>query len=114
MVQSLNDKKYQYFGSERAFYSGIQDIGSTTAWTFLSFSGTNTGFGTAGNEKSQRIAIVSSGTSYLEWSLISGTNAVAQAGEVWNGNSITQDGVNVSGLWIRTKAASQKSQIWAW
>ena len=109
--QSIRDKEYQYFGSDRVYYSGLGDVGSATAWTFVNFSGTNTGFGTAGNERSQRFAITSSGTSFMQWSYNSG---ITLAGEVWNGNAITQDGVNVSGVWLRTNATGQKCQVWSW
>ena len=111
MANNLQDKKFFYFGSDRVYYSGVP-IGSTVAYTFLGFSGTNTGFGTHGNESSNRIMISSSGTSYVQWSYTeSGTKP---AGEVWGGNSATLDGVHKSGLWFRSNAASQAFQLWAW
>lgn len=108
--QSLRDKQYQFYGSDRVFYSGL-NVGSTTAWSFYGFSGTNTGMGTAGNEVCNKFAIVSSGTSFVEWSYNSGTTL---AGEIYNGQAVTMDGVNVSGIWLRSNIASQKVQVWSW
>jgi len=110
MVQGLKDKKYQYFGSNRVYYSGVP-IGSTIAWSWVGFSGTNTGFGPHGNTENQRVALVSSGTSVMQWSYNSGLSI---AGELFGGDSFTQDGVNVSGLWVRSSVASQKFRLWAW
>ena len=108
-AQSLSDKKYQYFGSSRNYYTG-STIGSTSTWTFFNFSGTNTGFGPANNVLSNRITLVASGTSLIEWSYNSGAST---AGILW-GDAFAQDGVNVSGLWIRSNAATQVFRLWAW
>lgn len=108
----LRDKQYQYFGSNRIFYSGIT-LGSTTAYSFIAFSGTNTKFGAAGNELSNRLSLAASGTSFFQWAYVSGT-APPVTGELWGGNTITQDGIHLSGLWMRSKSASQVLQIWAW
>ena len=109
--QDSASKKDQYFGSARDFYIG-STVGSTSAWTFFNFSGTNTGFGTANNILSNRFAIRSSGTSFIQWSINSGTTL---SGELYGTNAtFTKDGVNVSGVWVRTNTASQGFQIWAW
>lgn len=108
----LKDKQYTYYGSTKGYYSGLA-VGSTAAWAFVDFSGTTTGFGTASNELSNRISIVSSGTSYVEWALGSAAT-MPQAGEIWAGNGFTQDGVHVSGVWVRSDTASQAIQMWAW
>ena len=108
--QSLSDKKYQYYGSYRNFYSGC-GLGSTAAWAFLNFSGTNTGFGAANNVLANRYALVSSGNSFIQWSWNSG---ITLGGELYGGQAFTQDGVNASGVWIRSNAASQLVKMWAW
>ena len=110
MVQSLSDKQHNYFGSDRFFYSGAT-LSSGTAWTFVNFSGTNTGFGTHGNEESNRMILATSGTSYMQFSFDSGTSL---HGELYGGDNITLDGVRKSGLWIRTNATTQVLQVWAW
>ena len=112
-MTTLIDKQFQFFGSDRVYYSGLA-VGSTTKWTFVDFSGTDTGFGTAGNERCHKLTVVSSGTSFVQWSYVSGPNAVQLAGEVWNGNAISMDGVNVSGIWVRSDTAAQSAQVWAW
>ena len=110
MVQSIRDKQFNYYGSTRGYYSGIS-LGSTAAWSFAHFSGTNTGFGTASNEESNRIILASSGTSFAQWSYNSGLTI---AGEVYGGDTITLDGIQQSGLWVRSNAASQLVQVWGW
>jgi len=109
-LQGLKDKKFQYYGSDRTFYSGI-GLGSTVTWNFLGFSGTNTGFGAASQELSQRFAIASSGTSYMQWSWNSGLTV---GGEVYPSDAVTLDGINQSGVWLRSNAASQLVRVWAW
>ena len=109
-MEGLKDKTWNYHGSDKSYYSGIT-INSGTSWQFINFSGTFTGFGTESNERNHRFAIVSSGASYMEWSY---NNGSSQAGEVWNGNAITQDGVNISGVFLRSKTDAQKVQVFAW
>ena len=110
MVQGIRDKQFNYYGSSRGFYSGL-GLGSTAAWSFVNFSGTNTGFGTAGNEESNRIMLASSGTSFAQWSYNSGLTI---AGEVYGGDTATLDGVHQSGLWVRSKSAGNLVQVWGW
>ena len=109
-LQSLSDKQHNYFGSQKMFYLG-STTGSTSTWAFVNFSGTDTGFGAHGNDTSNRFLLASSGTSFVQWSWNSGTTL---AGELYGGANITQDGVNRSGVWLRTNVASQGWQIWAW
>lgn len=110
MSQSWQDKQMQYHGSARMFYSGCP-LNSGTAWNWVGFSGTNTGFGAHGNEESQRFAIASSGNSIGQLSFDSGTSIHAH---MYPSDSLTFDGLNRSGCWIRTDAASQHFRIWAW
>ena len=110
MVQSLTGKQHNYFGSTRGYYSGL-GLGSTTAWSFVNFSGTNTGIGTQGNTEANRLIIASSGTSFAQFSYNSG---LTLAGEVYGGDTITLDGVSQSGIWIRSNSASQLVQVWGW
>lgn len=110
MVQGLKDKKFQYFGSARTYYSGLT-LGSTIAWSWIDFSGTDTGFGAHGITENQRFAIVSSGTSFMQWSWNSGASL---GGELFGADSVTLDGINRSGVWLRSNAASQKVRLWAW
>lgn len=113
--QSLSDKKYQYFGSQRSYYTG-STIGSTIKQVWFDFSGTNTGFGTANNLLSQRIILAASGgnTAPIEWSFVSGISGTVFAGAAWPGEVFTMDGVNQSGIWVRTSAADQVFRVWAW
>lgn len=110
MPQGLSDKKYQYFGSDRSFYSGCA-LNSGTAWAWAGFSGTNTGFGAHGNELSQRFGIASSGTSVAQWSFDSGTSI---NGDLYQAEALVFDGVNRSGVWLRTSADSQVIRVWGW
>jgi len=112
MVQGLRDKQYQYFGSNRSFYSGCS-MNSGTAYLYVGFSGTNTGFGTASNELSQRIALASSGVSTAEWAFNSGTDAFPD-GALYGNEALTFDGVNQSGLWLRSNADNSKVRVWGW
>lgn len=110
--QDSTSKRDNYFGSSRAFYTG-STVGSTAAWTFINFSGTNTGFGTANNLLANRFLIAGSNTSFIQWSWNSG---VALAGELGPTTikEVYQDGINASGVWIRSNVATQIIQIWAW
>jgi hypothetical protein len=110
-AQSLSDKEYRYFGSDRIFYSGVTP-GSTTAYAFINFSGTNTGFGPANNVLNQRVTIVASGGNAraVDFMFRSGTNS----GELWAGESFTMDGVNFSGVWVRSSEATAQARVWAW
>ena len=111
--QTMSDKRYQFYGSNRVYYSGVP-LGSTTAWYWINPSGTDKGFGTNNNILCNRIQLVSSGTSVMQWSYNSGLTI---AGDLWGGNATSQDGVNVSGLWVRSDvgaASSQKFQAWFW
>ena len=110
MAQGLQDKKYQYYGSDRMFYSGCP-LSSGTAWSWVGFSGTNTGFGPHGNTESQRFAIACSGNSVGQLSFNSGTSIHAH---LYPADSLTFDGVNRSGCWLRTDVASQLFRVWAW
>ena len=110
LVQSLSDKNWNYHGSDRFFYSGVS-VNSGTAWSFVNFSGTSTGFGVHGREECNRMILASSGTSIVQWSFNSGTDI---HGELWAGDNISMDGVQKSGLWVRASSASQGLQIWAW
>ncbi|MFA5133014.1 MAG: hypothetical protein WC444_06835 [Candidatus Paceibacterota bacterium] len=109
-MQGLQDKKYQYFGSDRMFYSGCP-LNSGTAWNWVDFSGTNTGFGTHGNTECQRFALASSGTSVGQLSFNSGTSFHA---DIFPNDSLTFDGVNRSGCWLRSNTDSQVVRVWAW
>ena len=113
MAQGLRDKQYQYFGSNRNFYSGCS-LSSGTAYLYVPFSGTTTGFGTASNELSQRIAIASSGVSTAEWTFTSGTTAPFPHGAIYGNEALTFDGVNHSGLWLRSNADNSKVRVWGW
>lgn len=110
MVQAWQDKQYMYHGSNRMFYSGCP-LNSGAAWNWVGFSGTNTGFGTHGNTESQRFAIASSGNSVGQLSFNSGTSIHS---DIYESDSLTMDGVNRSGCWIRSNSASQLFRIWAW
>mgnify|MGYP001601850230 CR=1 FL=1 len=112
--QSLSDKKGNYFGSDRQYYSGLVP-GSTSTFNWIDFSGTNTGFGTANNVLSQRWQIVASGGNarIIDWSWLSGTTPYIQ-GTVIPGEAITQDGVSRSGVWIRSSESTAQVRVWAW
>lgn len=110
-MAGLRDKQYKYYGSNRNFYSGCS-LASGTAYLYVGFSGTTTGFGTASNELSQRIAIASSGVSTGEWSL-RGTGTFPD-GAVYAGEALTFDGVETSGLWIRSNADNSVVRVWGW
>lgn len=110
IVQSLSDKQHNYFGSARVYYSGVA-LGSTAAWNWVGFSGTNTGFGTHGNEECNRMTLAGSGNSICQWSFNSGASL---AGELFGGDAFALDGPRVSGLWMRSSSASQLVQLWAW
>lgn len=109
-VQDFRERQKEYFGSQRNFYLA-SGIGSTSTWAFVNFSGTNTGFGQANNVVSNRIQIVSSGTSFVQYSFGSG---VQVDGELYGGETQSRDGTSVSGLWLRSNASSQGYKIWAW
>ena len=109
-AQSLSDKKYQYYGSSRMFYSGLA-IGSTTAWTTVVWSGTTTGFGLQNNVLSQRMMIIGSGASIIEWSFDGGTT---RHGTTFGSEILQFDGINKSGIDIRSNAATQVARIWVW
>lgn len=108
-TQHLEDKKYQYFGSNR-FFAVEQSLGSTSAYTFITFSGTNSGFLAEGLELSQRTGVASSGTSVAEITPFSG----GQVLPIYGRDALVFDGLNLSGLWIRSNAASQVIRITAW
>lgn len=110
--QHLRDKQERYFGNhERNFYIGSV-IGSTSAWTYINFSGTNTGFGPANQVLSNRFIIANSGTSFIQWSWNSGTTV---HGELYrNPDGLAMDGISASGVWVRSNAATQGFRIWAW
>jgi len=109
-MQGLQDKKYMYYGSDRMFYSGCP-LNSGTAWNYVDFSGTNTGFGTHGNTECQRFSILSSGASIAQLSFNSGTSIHA---DIYAADSLTMDGVNRSGCWLRSSADTQVVRVWAW
>lgn len=110
-VQDSSAKRDQYFGSFRNYYSGLIP-GSTSAYTFIGFSGTNTGFGTANNILSNRITIVASGGNAraIDFQIISGI----LGGEMYPGEAFARDGVSVSGIWIRSSEATGQVRIWGW
>lgn len=110
MPQAWQDKQFQYHGSARMFYSGCP-LSSGTAWNWVNFSGTNTGFGTHGNEECQRMMIACSGNSLGQLSFNSGTS---MHGDLYPADDLSFDGVNRSGCWLRTNANSQLFRIWAW
>ena len=110
MVSSLTGRQFNYFGSDRWFYSGLS-VGSSTSWAFVNFSGLNSGFGSHSHEEGARFMINSSGTSVCQWSWDSG---VSIAGEVWAGDAATFDGVARSGVWIRAASVSQGIQLFYW
>ena len=114
--QSINDKKYRYFGSSRMFYSGLS-LGSTPTYSYVSFSGTNTGFvlesTNTTDSLSQRFALASSGTSSADWTWTSGTDAFPH-GTIYGGEAFVFDGVNRSGLWVRSSSAGNVIRVWAW
>lgn len=109
MVQGLSDKQWRYFGSPRGYYSGLS-LGSTAAWSWFGWSGTNTGFGSHGDEECQRVMIASSGNSYAQWSWNSG---VSIGGELYSAEAYSFDGMFKSGIWMRSNAVS-KVKVWAW
>jgi len=110
MVQAWQDRQKQYQGSDRIFYSGIS-LNSGAAWNWVDFSGTNSGFGTHGNEECNRFILASSGNSIGQLSFNSGTSL---HGHIYPLDSLVLDGVQRSGCWLRTDAASQLFRIWAW
>lgn len=116
-TQHLLDKQHKFFGSDRVFYTGAS-LGSTTAWTNISFSGAATGFGwgtgsTASEDMSQRFAIVASGgnTSGVEWSWDSGTTI---HGVVYPSESLTFDGKSHGGIALRSASATHQVRVWVW
>jgi len=110
MVQAWQDRQKQFQGSERMFYSGCQ-YNSGASWNWVGFSGTNTGFGTHGNEECNRFILASSGNSVGELSFDGGTSL---HGHIYPSDEIVLDGVLRSGCYIRTDAASQRFRVWAW
>jgi len=92
------------------YYTGCT-YNSGTAWNWVGFSGTNTGFGTHSNEESNRIAILPSGNSIMQMSFDGGTSI---HGHIYPGDSLTFDGVLRSGCSFRAQSASQKIRMWAW
>ena len=111
-MQALRDKKNNYYGSQRMFYSGCP-VGSTTAWNWVGFSGAGTGFGADGNTEANRIMIIGSNTSVVQFSFDAGTTIHGELGGNAN-DKLEFHGVNYSGLHVRASAASQKVRIWAW
>ena len=110
--QNWEDKRNSYFGSNRCFYSGISIASSGSSWTWVGISGDNTGFGSEGAEElSQRFAIAPSGTSQAQWSW---NNGASVGGEVYGGQRVAFDGVNRSGVWVRSEKDTQLVQIWFW
>ena len=93
------------------FYSGVT-LASGTAYAFVDYSGTNSGFGTGQEVLSQRFSIVASGTSQAQWSWFSGTAPYVN-GELYGNQAIVLDGVSRSGVWVRSEKDS-KVQIFAW
>ena len=110
MAQSWQDKQVQFQGSQRMFYSGCP-LNSGTAWNWVGFSGTNTGFGPHGNEECNRFGIESSGTSVGQFSFNSG---LSLHGDVFGAEAKVFDGVQRSGVWIRSNADSQNMRVWGW
>lgn len=110
-LQHIKDVERAYKASNRWYYTGSV-IGSTSAYTFFNFSGTNSGFGPDNNVVSNRIQIVASGgnTAVIQYGI--GSNIVQ--GELWAGETQSIDGKNASGLWIRTNTATQQFRLWAW
>lgn len=110
MGQSWQDKNYQFNGSDRMFYSGCP-LNSGTLWTWVGFSGTDTGFGTHSNEECNRFGIAASGTSVGQFSFNSGTTI---HGDIFGNEAIMFDGVQRSGCWLRSNTDSQNLRIWGW
>lgn len=115
VAQSLSDKKYQYFGSNRYYVTGT-GVGSATAFTFIDFSGTNTGFGPANGLLSQRIILTTSGTSTYQYSFVGSPAQYTDpvTGRVLPSSTKVFDGSNHSGVWIRTDVASRVLFVEAW
>ena len=109
-MQAWQDKQYMYHGSDRMFYSGCT-LNSGAAWNWVGISGLSNGFGTHGNTESQRFSIASSGNSIMELSFNSGTSIHA---DVYPGDTLTFDGVNRSGCWLRAKESSETARVWFW
>jgi len=109
-MQSWQDKQVQYQGSNRMFHSGCS-YNSGAKWNWVGFSGTDTGFGTHGNEECNRFAIASSGNSIGQLSFNSGTSIHSN---IYAVDSLLFDGMMVSGCWLRTSVASQKFRVWGW
>lgn len=110
MVQAWQDRQRQYQGSDRMFYSGCP-LNSGAAWNWVGFSGTNTGFGTHGNEESNRFGIAASGTSVGQFSFDAGTSI---HGDIFGSEAIMFDGVNRSGVYLRSNADTQNIRVWGW
>lgn len=109
MTISNTDKQRGFYGSTR-FYANSITLGSTANFTFYNFSGA---FGPADSSSdiySRRVAYQSSGNSVAEFMPFSG----AQIEQIWAGAAKAFDGLQLSGVWLRSSAASQVIQINAW
>jgi len=112
MVQSNTQSADQFHGSNKTYYSGLS-LSSGAAWTNVSFSGTNWGFGPHSQEEGNRFLIAGSpgNTASIQWSWNSGTTV---HGTVWSSEQIAMDGVKRQGVAIRTNTNSQQIRIWVW
>ena len=114
--QSLSDKKHQFYGSSRNYFDRTL-YNSGTAFTYIDFSGTYTGFGLANNVLSNHIHIKTSGATtdgiFTQWKFVSGATTPID-GALDSTDNIYLDGVNRSGLWIRVNTNATRVWIWAW
>lgn len=113
--QALYDKKVQFYGSTRWFATGLS-ISSGTSYVFTNFSGTSTGFGPDHNVLANKVMMCSSGgnTIPVNFMFRSGTQCAGTLQA--NGNAVTFDGINTSGVWFRcgSSTSAQVVYVYAW
>lgn len=102
------DAQVNYQASRRNYYSGL-NLNSGTAFEWFGFSGTTSKFGTNGNECSSRILIAPSGCD-AGFS----HDGTALHGHVFDSESLQFDGMQKSGLHIRSDTDSSFVRVWAW
>lgn len=111
-VQDYKENQKSYQGSMKTYFLG-STIGSGAAFSFIDFSGTNTGFGTANSVLCNHLEIKASGGALVSWKFVSGASTPID-GELLNTENIQLNGISRSGLWIRSDTTNTKIRIWAW
>lgn len=101
-IGALNDKRSLFFGSNRCFYTGLT-ITSGTDWLALNPSGTLTGFGSASNEFSTKLKVVTSGANTTQLSFDAGSSL---AFEYYGTEADVLDGIRVGSIWVRANGLS--------